>query len=278
MSKLLDWMKAVFTKAEENDLQWKPIYANNMPCNGKIGIYTDMFFERDDKFQYRKFSIEYVTRCDTCGISHPEEGIRYYVLHLLEINDLDERFEIPEPSDDFNPFDEDNYAAIVNDYGRFRYVFDDEQTAKEVVCAELQQMVYPYLYILDKEDEAEWKRFVSMFYGEEEPVFKVVYNAAVSGGLHLSEKAMNWLRNHGVEFKVESDDHFGPFVDLPRHNRLLIECIETLGEEANGPENGWTPEAELNVAVISGNYYYIDDHDGAGEEVIDISKMIDASE
>lgn len=162
MGTLLDWMKEVYTKAEENDLQWKPIYANNMPSNGKSGIYTDMIFKKDGKYQYRKFSIEYVTRCDSCGISHPEEGIRYYVLHLLEINDLDNTFEIPEPSEDFVFFDDNSNACIVNEYGRFRYVFDDENTAKEVVCAKLKQMIYPYIYILDKEEVVEWKRFLTL--------------------------------------------------------------------------------------------------------------------
>ncbi len=109
--------------------------------------------------------------------------------------------------------------------------------------------------------------------------YKVVYNAAVSGGLHLSEKAMDWLRERGAVLEIESSRNTGPFVNnLPRHNKLLVECIETLGDEANGPDNGWTPEAQLGVATITDKYYYIDDHDGAGEEVIDISKMIDASE
>lgn len=107
--------------------------------------------------------------------------------------------------------------------------------------------------------------------------YKVVFNAAVCGGLHLSEKALNWLRERGVDFEVESTRDFGPYVDIPRHNKLLVECIETLGEEANGPENRWTPEAEIRVATIAGRYYYIDSHDGAGEEVIDISKMTDAT-
>lgn len=107
--------------------------------------------------------------------------------------------------------------------------------------------------------------------------YKVVFNAAVSGGLHLSEKALNWLRERGLDLEVESARNFDPYVDMPRHNKLLVECIETLGEEANGPAKGWTPEAEMRVATITGRYYYIDGHDGAGEEVIDISKMTDAS-
>ena len=113
---------------------------------------------------------------------------------------------------------------------------------------------------------------------EEKPVCKVVYNTAVSGGLHLSEKAVTWLRKRGLEFKIESGHNYGPYADIPRHNRLLVECIETLGEKANGPKNGWTTKAELHVTAISGTYYYIDRHDGGGEEIIDIKKMINASE
>ena len=109
--------------------------------------------------------------------------------------------------------------------------------------------------------------------------YKVVYNAAISGGLYLSEKALNWLKKKGMKSKAEELEQAGPFVEIiPRHNSILVECIETLGEEANGPEDSWKSKAELHVATITGKYYYIDDHDGAGEEVIDISKMIDASE
>lgn len=107
--------------------------------------------------------------------------------------------------------------------------------------------------------------------------FKVVFNAAVSGGLHLSEKAVKWLKDRGLDFEVESTRDLGLFVNIPRHDKLLVECIETLGEEANGPASRWATKAELQVATITGRYYYIDDHDGAGEEVIDISKMTDAA-
>ena len=108
--------------------------------------------------------------------------------------------------------------------------------------------------------------------------YKVVYNTAVIGGLHLSDKALTWLSARGLEVEFEAGRNYGPYVNnIPRHNKLLVECIETLGDDANGPEEGWTSQAELQVATITGKYYYIDDHDGAGEEVIDISKMIDAS-
>ena len=104
--------------------------------------------------------------------------------------------------------------------------------------------------------------------------YKVVYNTAISGGLHLSEEAVKWLEDRGMKLKIES----GYVEGLARHHPLLVQCVEVLGEKANGPEKGWTSQAELHVATIKGNLYYIDDHDGAGEEVIDISKMTDASD
>ena len=107
--------------------------------------------------------------------------------------------------------------------------------------------------------------------------YKVVYNEAVSGGIYLSNKALDYLREKGLSVKDDELKRYGAFVDFPRNNKVLVECVETLGEAANGPEDGWISKAELQVATISGKYYYIDDHDGAGEEVIDISKMIDAS-
>lgn len=106
---------------------------------------------------------------------------------------------------------------------------------------------------------------------------KVVYNTAVSGGLHLSDEAITWLRERGLVVEVDSGRGNGFVTNIPRHSHLLVECIETLGEVANGPENGWVSRADLKVAHIHGKHYYIDDHDGAGEEVIDITKTIDAS-
>lgn len=129
-----------------------------MYCNGVEGIYTDMFFKMDNKYKYVKYSIEYMSRCDSDGISHPDEGIKYYVLHELVINDLDEKFEIPEPTGGIN-FNDD-LACLVNNYGRFRYVFDDEETAKNVVKAELLHMIYPYTYMLNDEELNEWKTFL----------------------------------------------------------------------------------------------------------------------
>ena len=158
MSELVQWMKDVYTKAKENNLNWKPVHPNNMPCNGIEGLYTDMFFEKDNKYEYIKFTIEYVSRCDEEGISHPDEGIKYYVLHELREFDLNEKFEIPEPTDEFDINNE--YSCMVNNYGRFRYVFNDEETAKKVANKQLLHMLYPYTYILSEGDYKEWIKFL----------------------------------------------------------------------------------------------------------------------
>ena len=159
---MLEWMKSVYAKVKENDFEWKPLYPNNMPCNGVAGLYMYMFFKEDDHFKYVKFTIEYMSRCDEDGISHPEEGTKYYVLHLLKEDDLKETFEIPEPSDDYCPFDYTN-AGVVNDYGRFRYVFDDEETAKKAAAKELLQMIYPATYFLSYKEQQYWDWFVKSF-------------------------------------------------------------------------------------------------------------------
>lgn len=117
-----------------------------------------MFFKMGDSYQYVKFSIQYMPRCDENGLCHPEEGIKYYVLHKLSMNDLNEIFEIPKPSDDGFRFNDK--ACLLNDYGRFRFVFDDELTAKRVVPHELLQMIYPYQFILDDEELLDWQEFL----------------------------------------------------------------------------------------------------------------------
>lgn len=111
---------------------------------------------------------------------------------------------------------------------------------------------------------------------------KVVYNTAVCGGIALSEKAVAWLKERGFKEQVEPNVlycYLDYMPQLTRHDPLLVECVETLGDDANGIGGEWVKtKVDLHVATIVGNYYYIDDHDGAGEEVIDITKMIDASE
>lgn len=161
MKDLLKWMKEVYIQAKENKLEWKKIYPNNMVQNGIEGIYTDMFSEVDGKYRYVKYSIKYQARCDSDGLSHPEEGTAFYLLNELRIDDLEEKFIILEPSTHFDW--DDPYARMVNNDGRFRYAFSDEETAKKVVSRELIMMIYPYGYLLTETEAEEWNSFIEKY-------------------------------------------------------------------------------------------------------------------
>ena len=76
---------------------------------------------------------------------------------------------------------------------------------------------------------------------------KVVYNAAY-GGFALSKTAYKWLMNH---YNLSCDPE-----ELPRHDHRLVECVESLGVEANNDYS------VLLVKEIKGNTYIITDYDG----------------
>ncbi len=73
---------------------------------------------------------------------------------------------------------------------------------------------------------------------------KIVINECY-GGFGLSDKAKEWLKERGST------------VYLERHDPLLIECIETLGEKANGFC------ASLKIVEIPEDVHYvIEEYDG----------------
>lgn len=58
--------------------------------------------------------------------------------------------------------------------------------------------------------------------------YKLVRNADF-GGFHLSRLAEQWLAKRGIYNKYPEIEYLR---DLPRHEPLLVECVETLGTEA----------------------------------------------
>lgn len=64
----------------------------------------------------------------------------------------------------------------------------------------------------------------------------------------LSEKAEQWLKDRGLEFKY--------YFDIPRHHPLLIQCIKELGIEAEGKF------AKLEIVNINSDRYIIKEYDG----------------
>lgn len=76
---------------------------------------------------------------------------------------------------------------------------------------------------------------------------KVVYNDCY-GLFSLSKEAGEWLKKNYPDFDINKP--------LVRHDRRLIECVETLKGKASGIF------AKLRIATIKGDTYRIDKYDG----------------
>lgn len=87
-------------------------------------------------------------------------------------------------------------------------------------------------------------------------VNKVAYNTQLYGGFHLSMEAIIWLKKNGLELPTNDD-----YDKIPRHSKLLIECITELGPTASGAES------RIRIARIEGNRYRISNHNGE-EDII----------
>lgn len=73
---------------------------------------------------------------------------------------------------------------------------------------------------------------------------KIAYNDEY-GGFCLSEAAMNYLKKRGRPNGYHS-----------RHDSILIECIEVLGDAANGEY------ARLKITEINADKYIVNNYDG----------------
>lgn len=82
---------------------------------------------------------------------------------------------------------------------------------------------------------------------------KVVINKCFGGFFSLSKKAKEILLNKGYKhYDIEFDN-------IPRHNKDLVEIVETLKLEAS------SEYSKLVIETIPGNKYYIVEYDGNEE-------------
>lgn len=86
---------------------------------------------------------------------------------------------------------------------------------------------------------------------------KIVYNACY-GGFSLSLDAVKWLKDKGEPFDEKGYEDYPEyhFNHLERHNPILAECVEALGDLASGSCS------RLVIATISGTVYRIEECDG----------------
>lgn len=82
--------------------------------------------------------------------------------------------------------------------------------------------------------------------------YKVVINDCY-GGFGLSKMAVEWLAKRGIYQKYPDLNYIE---DIPRHEPLLVQCVETLGAAANGMC------ADLRIEEIETPAYLISDYDG----------------
>ena len=120
---------------------------------------------------------------------------------------------------------------------------------------------------------------------------KVVISGSY-GGFYLSQKACDWLKKRGLDVDlrgnlIDEECKIDPVYHEPighdpreysgiignyekpieRHNPLLVECVETLGEDAS------VRGGKLKVVEISGNLYRILDTEG-GIEILEVPDSI----
>ena len=126
---------------------------------------------------------------------------------------------------------------------------------------------------------------------------KIVINCCY-GGYGFSQEAGQWLAERGLlvpftEYRLPWGYDEKPVVyhgfhpaqkadggyyggwerQVPRHHPLLVECVETLGEAANGRF------ADLQVVTIEGNKYIVEEYDGfESVRTPETMKWIDAGE
>lgn len=128
---------------------WKPLYPNNMPCNGQEGFYAIKLHELEDGVTSgRKYTILYQRKTNEEGCLTEDAPIEYYVLFEKNYLAIQGRKEHPEPSNESCPLDalEDSNTLNVleiNDYGSFSWVCKTLDEAKKMAL-ERYQAVFGY--------------------------------------------------------------------------------------------------------------------------------------
>lgn len=128
---------------------WKPLYPNNMPCNGQEGYYAVKLHELEDGVTSgRKYTILYQRETDEEGCLKEDAPIEYYVLFEKSYLEVQGRMEHPEPSDEDDFMGDDwkentLHACEVNDYGSFSWVCKTLDEAKNRALKQY-QLVFGY--------------------------------------------------------------------------------------------------------------------------------------
>ena len=124
-------------KSKSNVFKWKPLYPNNMKCNGLDGYYCMMIRQYSDGTYYgRKYTIVF-----QCKEIEPGTGfidsklIDRYVLFEKTYPKIIGNLEHPSPTNEYPEFFQANPNTLnthdVNDYGSFVYAYETLELAKK---------------------------------------------------------------------------------------------------------------------------------------------------
>lgn len=130
------------------DFDWKPLYPNNMPCNGLMGYYAVKLHELEEGvLSGRKYTILFQCEMDEDGITLENAGVEYYVLFEKCYDEIVGLGVHPAPSDNVSMFSTHEGGTLnaleVNGYGRFCYVCKTLEQAKRLAVMNY-QMVFGY--------------------------------------------------------------------------------------------------------------------------------------
>ena len=124
------------------DIEWKPLYPNNMKCNGLEGCYCVMFYKHKDGIvSARKYTIAFQRKelKPGTGLVEPN-SIDRYVLFEKSYPEVIGPLEHPEPTDNWIGLDLDSKDTFnrydVNSYGDFVYAYEDLEVAKQRAYAQ----------------------------------------------------------------------------------------------------------------------------------------------
>ena len=120
-----------------DDLYWKPIYPNNMSCNGIIGYYTLILIGNPDgTISGRKYSIVFQKQEVEPGKGLVNNNIELYILFEKSYSVIKGPLGYPEPTEynvDSLLYPNSNvtlHSSDINDYGSFVRAYTDIEYAK----------------------------------------------------------------------------------------------------------------------------------------------------
>lgn len=127
-------------RLRKEDLNWLPLYPNNMPSNGLVGTYCLIPMRREDGgTDVLKWTVRFQKKETAPTIVGSDAEIEAYVLFLERFFDVKEEASYPEPSDFADPLSERTEGRFgrygVNSAGDFVRTYRSLEEAKEGALA-----------------------------------------------------------------------------------------------------------------------------------------------